>query len=314
MNLRFPRFYIACLAALTLGLLAGTRCGAQETASMIAGPSIAAEGSWQRQGQTAALAKRCDMQLTRGSDNSIRGRVSLAGSRLAREGNVQGVISGAVLGTITDAPIARGRRRRYSAGVNATVTFRSDERLNQREFARWLRTRPPSDVHHYELIQGRIVMSPPADPIHARLGALLGARLSAHVNREPLGLVLDASAGFDLPSGDTLEPDLSFVSAARLAAGPPLERGRFARVVPDLVVETLSRSTARRDRTEKKKIYARNGVREYWLVDPDERSITVFHGRNGEFDAGTRFTGGRFRSEVLPKLRFDVARLFAGQP
>ena len=62
--------------------------------------------------------------------------------------------------------------------------------------------------------------------------------------------MLGSSAGYDLPSGDTLEPDVSFLSAARLAAGPAPERGRFLRIVPDLVVEILSDSTAKRDRGE----------------------------------------------------------------
>ena len=52
-------------------------------------------------------------------------------------------------------------------------------------------------------------------------------------------------------------------------------RGEFLRTVPTLVVEILSHSTARRDRTKKKAVYARNGVAEYWIVDPDARSVTV---------------------------------------
>jgi Uma2 family endonuclease len=43
------------------------------------------------------------------------------------------------------------------------------------------------------------------------------------------------------------------------------------RIVPDLVVEVLSRKTASQDPGEKKAIYERNGVREYWLVDPRTR-------------------------------------------
>jgi len=54
--------------------------------------------------------------------------------------------------------------------------------------------------------------------------------------------------------------------------------------VPDLVVEVLSPSTARRDRGPKRDIYERNGVREYWLVDPRRREITVLvRGVDGRF-------------------------------
>lgn len=46
---------------------------------------------------------------------------------------------------------------------------------------------------------------------------------------------------------------------------------------PDLVVEVLSPSTAKNDKTRKKDVYARCGVREYWLVGPEDKSIEVYH-------------------------------------
>ena len=73
--------------------------------------------------------------------------------------------------------------------------------------------------------------------------------------------------GFDLPSGDTVAPDVSFTSKARWDAAPPPRPGKYLQVVPDLVVEVLSRSTKTRDRGEKKAIYEANGVAEYWLVN-----------------------------------------------
>ena len=60
-------------------------------------------------------------------------------------------------------------------------------------------------------------------------------------------------------------PDASFVVRARWEAEGPAEEGRFLRVVPDLVVESLSARTASYDRGEKKAIYETNAVREYWI-------------------------------------------------
>jgi Uma2 family endonuclease len=62
------------------------------------------------------------------------------------------------------------------------------------------------------------------------------------------------------------------VSALQL----PPRAGKYLQVVPDLVVEVLSRSTKTRDRGEKKAIYEANGVTEYWLVDLERRTLTVF--------------------------------------
>jgi len=191
------------------------------------------------------------------------------------------------------------------------TAFRSDERFTQDEFRRWLDERPSSDINHYELIGGRIVMTPPAGWPHGRIGAEVVRYIHEAASAARLGVVLDSSAGFDLPSGDTVEPDVSFVSNERFAAGPSPERGKFLRIVPTLVVEILSRSTARRDRTEKKDVYAQNGVAEYWIVDPDARSVTVHVLRDDGYDAGRAFTSGRVESPALPAVDVIVEDLFA---
>lgn len=191
------------------------------------------------------------------------------------------------------------------------TAFRSEEIFTQEEFWEWLQERPPSDIHHYELIHGRIVMSPPAGWPHGRLGARLVARLSAHVEGWRLGIVLYATAGFDLPTGDTLEPDVSFIGAERFAAGPEPRRGRFLRIVPNLAVEILSRSTARRDCTEKHEIYARAGVEEYWIVDPDRREVAVFSLEGERFGPARVVASGPLPSRLLGDLVLTVEDLFA---
>lgn len=190
--------------------------------------------------------------------------------------------------------------------------FRSDETFTQRTFRRWVDGRPPSDIHRYELVAGRIVMTPPAGWLHGRVEARIGSLLERHVARHGLGIVFGSSVGYDLPSGDTLEPDASFVSSKRFAATPPGRSNEFLRAVPDLVVEILSPSTAKRDRIEKRGLYAANGVDEYWVVDPDRRAVTVFRRDEGGFDAGRTVIAGIVRSRVLPKLRVSVPKLFQG--
>lgn len=193
------------------------------------------------------------------------------------------------------------------------VQFESTQYMGPDDFARWVEERPPSDLNHYELLNGRVVMTPPAGFPHGEIGSALQFLLYGFVREKGVGRVYDSSQGFRLPTGDTLEPDHSFVSSERLQAMAPPVVGEFLRVVPDLVVEVLSRSTRSRDRGEKKGVYERNGVREYWLVDPMAREITVFVLRDGRYGPPVVFTAGeRVRSEILVGLEADVSPLVDG--
>lgn len=152
-------------------------------------------------------------------------------------------------------------------------------------------------------------MTPPAGWGHGEIEARVIRILVDFVERNNLGRVFGSSTGYDLPSGDTLEPDASFVSNERWAKGPQVRRGQFLKIVPSLVVEILSPATARRDRIEKKRIYEANGVEEYWLVDPYQREVTVFHLVGGKYGAGRRVgIRQKLRSHVL--LGFEVLTRF----
>lgn len=191
------------------------------------------------------------------------------------------------------------------------LTFESIETVSQAEFAEWVEARPGTDLNRYELLNGRIVMTPPAGWPHGESEALIVESLVHHVRERRLGRVFGPSQGFELPSGDTIAADAAFVSNERWLAAAPPEPGKFLRVVPDLVVEILSPSTATRDRGEKKAIYERNGVREYWLVDPRARQVIRFELSQGRFDAGSVFAeGDAVASVVLAGLSMAVRDLF----
>ncbi|MSQ06726.1 MAG: Uma2 family endonuclease [Dehalococcoidia bacterium] len=74
-----------------------------------------------------------------------------------------------------------------------------------------------------------------------------------------------------LSNHDVFEPDLLFVSNAR----SNIVTSANLQGAPDLVVEILSPGTARYDRGYKQALYSRQGVREYWLVDPDAATVEV---------------------------------------
>jgi len=194
----------------------------------------------------------------------------------------------------------------------AETAFISTETFTQKAFKRWVERRPMTDINRYELINGRIVMTPPASWEHGESEVKAGRILVDFVEKHNLGRVFGSSTGYELPSGDTLEPDVSFISRERWARGPQPKRGQFLKIVPNLVVEILSPTTAGRDRTEKKRIYEMNGVDEYWLIDPDRREVTVFHLIGGQYDAGKRFSAHqRLHSHVLPAFEVLTRSFFA---
>lgn len=113
----------------------------------------------------------------------------------------------------------------------ADIAFRSEEFFTQKEFRRWVEQRTRSDINRYELIHGRIMMTPPAGHAHASVEATVARLVGQHVSDRGLGCVFGSSAGYDLPSGDTVEPDFSFVSKERLAAVRAQGPDQFLRVV-----------------------------------------------------------------------------------
>jgi len=79
-----------------------------------------------------------------------------------------------------------------------------------------------------------------------------------------------------------------------------------------LAVEVVSPGTRRTDRVEKFVEYARAGVREYWIVDPEESSIEVYTSQEGAYSLLGKFRAGEVaRSQLLPGLEIPVDEVFS---
>lgn len=131
----------------------------------------------------------------------------------------------------------------------------------------------PDDGRRYEVIEGVLYVTPSPTYAHQYVVQVLLRRLGDHVEEQELGIVL--TAPFEVNLGEQsrpVQPDLLFVAADRL---PAPDAGEFTGA-PDLVVEVLSPSTARRDRLVKFAAYERAGVPEYWIVNPHTRAVEVY--------------------------------------
>ena len=146
--------------------------------------------------------------------------------------------------------------------------------------------RMPDDGNRYEFIGGRLYVTPAPVTRHQRVLRRLWSALVRIFMDSGRGEVLSAPLLVEFPgTGDRVQPDLLFVSNERRAIiGEKQILG-----APDLVIEILSPTTAHRDRGIKLDLYARHGVRQYWIVDPVEDVVDVW--RFADEPGHERFSG-----------------------
>lgn len=131
---------------------------------------------------------------------------------------------------------------------------------------------PREGSTRYEVIDGELVVTPAPSRAHQRLVATLTMLLEAFARKHDLGEAYPAPFDLLLGEGDYVEPDLLFVRKDRL----DILSDRGCEAAPDLVIEITSPDTAARDRGAKLDRYRFFGVPEYWVVDPDERTVEVW--------------------------------------
>ena len=149
----------------------------------------------------------------------------------------------------------------------------------------------------YELLDGDLVALSSSEEFHQRVSILLGAKLFLFKSEHSLGRIYHAPFDVVLSNTDVVQPDLIFVSNERADIITPAN----IQGVPDLVVEILSPSTATRDKTFKRSLYARHGITEYWMVDLATKTITIL--RLGERGFEVINTYGEGETLTSPTLQ-----------
>ena len=154
-----------------------------------------------------------------------------------------------------------------------------------------------------QLIDGEIIMSPAATPLHqdivlntAILLRALGQGGKVYV--APIDVYLDNMNVFQ-PEVVWIAADSQCVIADKRLLG-----------APDVIVEVLSPSTAKIDKTKKFRLYQQHGVREYWIADPEAGYLEAWTLVDGVYQYIGAFAAGEgFDSVVLAK-RVDVSAIF----
>lgn len=165
----------------------------------------------------------------------------------------------------------------------------------------------PPGPPYYQVIEGDLVMSPSPNIHHQRIVGRIHWLLLQYLEKKPLGEVIVSPLDVFLSEINVYQPDVIFISNQRRS----IVTDHGLEGAPDLAVEVLSPGTARFDKGSKRKIYARTGVRELWLVDPEAKLIHVYQlAKDAETPTATYDQKAVFSSPLLPGLRIKAASIF----
>lgn len=159
---------------------------------------------------------------------------------------------------------------------------------------------------HFEIIAGELYEMPPPGSDHVRVIMNLIKLLLPVVERLG-GELRTAPQGVFFPDADPVEPDLLLLMPEQRH----LISKRGVEGAPALVIEVLSPSNPEHDRITKRAVYARGGVREYWLVSPEAATIEVLALEGGAYRTHLRAGEDEpVTSTVLPDLTFPASMAF----
>ena len=165
----------------------------------------------------------------------------------------------------------------------------------------------PEGPPYYQLIEGDLYMAPSPDLFHQDIAGNIYFLIRLHLAKHRVGTVHIAPSDVQLSDLNVYEPDVYFVANSRKSI---LTR-HGAAGAPSLVVEVLSPRTAKLDKGAKRIVYARTGVEELWLVEPEARRVHVYRfSESSEAPIGVYGVRQKFESPLFPGLKVSVAKIF----
>jgi len=165
----------------------------------------------------------------------------------------------------------------------------------------------PEHGPRYQLIEGDLFVAPAPSRYHQDISKNIQFCLMKYFESNPVGTVYDAPFDVKLTDINVYQPDLIVV----------LERSRYifndqgADGAPDIVVEILSSKTAKLDVGVKREIYARTGVGELWILNPENDSLQQYDLRqNAEKPLRTLLKHDQLKTPLLPDFVVKLEQVF----
>ena len=161
----------------------------------------------------------------------------------------------------------------------------------------------------HQLIEGELhTMAPAPNRFHQEISGNLFFILASYLQKNRIGKIYSAPFDVILDDANVLQPDLLYVSQARQSI---LTDGG-AEGAPDVVVEVLSARTSKLDLQKKRAVYARSGVDEMWIVDPEGLEVRIYRfAERADRPVAIHYSGDRFESRHFSGLIVEVDAVFA---
>src|SRR5262245_3040556 len=165
----------------------------------------------------------------------------------------------------------------------------------------------PEAGPRYQLIEGDLYMAPAPNRYHQDISLNITLLLGKYLEKHPIGKLYAAPFDVYFDEINVHQPDLMFVSKRK----PSVLTPAWAEVAPDFLVEILSPKTAELDKKPKRRVFARSGVKELWIIDPETKLIQVYYlQKDAERPAASYAEKDAFTSPHFPGLKIKGATVF----
>ena len=164
----------------------------------------------------------------------------------------------------------------------------------------------PESTLSVEYINGEIVMAPAPTYDHQNLSRRIFRALDSFVEKEELGGVFYSPFDVVLSSGEVVQPDIFFLNSKEMKRCA-VDKRMYG--VPSLIIEILSPSSITHDTLTKRELYERSGVRQYWIVDPEAKTVAQLVLRKKRYVVNELAEGDALRSVVLKGFETRVGEL-----
>lgn len=153
-----------------------------------------------------------------------------------------------------------------------------------------------------------IVMSPSGTRV-SKYQFRIASILDEWNQKNGLGIGFESQAGFHLPDGSVMSPDISWIKLERWNSLSEEEQNGFAPLCPDFVIEVVSPSDSIKQQQEKMLLWMQNGCRLGWLIQPAEKNVWVYREGQKEAEHLQGLSQQLSGEQVLPDFILDLSSL-----